>query len=133
VNEQSKFYVEASRDQAKEFDSRVFWLAGGAIALSAALAQSSAQYGLQGLGWLATGWVALLIAIFVTMISMQVSIAMCSAWIRCLEYELVDQGERAMKLARWLNGLNWTSLGLALFGVALLGEFALLNLGRWVS
>jgi len=132
VDENSRFYVEASRDQSREYDSRVFWLSGGAIALSGAFLQSlvarDGGTALQGVPVLFCSWGLLITAIIVVMAGLQVSMQMCTRWVRFLELSDPGSGDRALKLATVVNVLNYSALALVVLGIGGIGWFVSLNL-----
>lgn len=132
MDENSKFYIEASREQAREYDSRVFWLSGGAIALSGAFLQTllarTGAIPLQGVWILPSSWGVLIVAIIVVMLGLQVSMEMCSRWVRFLEMADPKSAARAVKLATVVNVLNYVALALVVLGIGGVGWFVCLNL-----
>ena len=125
-------YVEASRSAAQEFDSRIFWLAGGSIGLSLTFYQglvkvSSVEHPMV----LFVGWLVLIAAILVVMISFQLSIRSCNAF---AQYESCGREDASLRdfgilLSERVVRLNWVSLTLLAFGLLLICAFFFGNAG----
>jgi hypothetical protein len=125
-------YIEGSRDAAKEFDSRIFWLAGGSIALSLTFYQDLVkQSHVASPVVLFVGWVFLLLAIVVVMVSFQLSVMSCNAF---TEFETGDRGnaqkrDAGIRYAGWVTRLNWLALVSVVAGILAVLVFFLLNAG----
>lgn len=129
--------IEASREAAKEYDSRMFWLAGGAIALSAAFVQrllesrpTMALPALLGLGWL-----LLLSGVVLVLQSFQIAGALYEQWINYWTCKMdTDIGDpdlcraEALRIGKRAALLNRWSLRMILAGLAVLSAFVFMNL-----
>jgi len=129
-------YLRASQDAAKEYDARIFWLAGGAITLTFALAKSLAgQRSLVSVPWLAVGIGLFVAGLVAAMVSHQFTIQACNAW---FEHQNVAQSdadrsrlaERAVRYTRGINILNWIALAAVVGGIACVSVFAIHNLTK---
>ena len=123
-------YIEGSREAAKEFDSRVFWLAGGSIALSLTFYQSLAQRTVvRAAGVLLLGWIALVVAIVAVMVSFQLSVLSCNAFTEYVTGAPGDSTKRdaGIGFARRVAQLNWVALVSVGLGILVVLVFFLLN------
>lgn len=125
-------YIEASRAAAQEFDSRVFWLAGGSIGLSLTIYQGLVKVSVVEWPWLLfVGWLALIGSVLVVMTSFQLSIRSCNEF---AEYESGGRKRAQLRdhgigLSNWVVRLNWASLALLALGLLLVCAFFLGNAG----
>jgi hypothetical protein len=125
-------YIEASRSAAQEFDSRVFWLAGGSIGLSLTFYQGLVTVSAVERPWLLfLGWLALIGAILVVMTSFQLSIRSCNDFAQYESAGGEDGGLRdhGVRLSERVVHLNWASLALLALGLLLVCAFFFGNAG----
>lgn len=122
-------YLSASREAAREFDSRVFWLAGSAIALSLTFYQSLVKTSpVVGTGWLMLGWTLLIAAIAVVMTSFQLSVMACNCYFEATQPDAgEDVLDRGGRYSRWVEHLNWFALAAVVSGILLVCVFFFLN------
>ena len=134
-------YLKASQDAAKEFNSRLFWLSGGAITLTFAFASGRASsHTLVLVAWLIAGVSLLIGGLLAAMVSHQFTIRACNAW---YEYQNVCESEKPDDVARataltktakgstdWVKILNWAALVAVASGVACVSVFLVYNLSR---
>lgn len=119
-------FIDASREAAREFDSRIFWLAGGSIGLSLTFCQGLIKSGaVIRLPLLVWGWGALIASIAIVMTSFQLTIHQCNA------FALYEQGDRSsrdeydrgQRYSLWVTRFNWAALAATILGLALVCAF----------
>jgi hypothetical protein len=136
--------MKASQDAAREYDSRLFWLAGGAITVTFALADSIAQSrALVSVAWLVAGICLFVAGLTVTMVGHQLTIRQCNLWFEYLRMkpasptkdttEMTTRREKATRLTRWLFPLNYAALAAVLGGIACVSVFVIENLSKGVA
>jgi len=130
----AKQYVEASRDASAQYDSRMFWLAGGAIGLSAVFLQNVVKNGLVAPALLAAAWACLLAGVVLVLLSFQLAIQLYQRWISYWMCHADGQTEEAgqhrteaLRLSRRTNRLSWSAFIVILLGLVLLCAFVFLN------
>lgn len=130
----AKQYIDASRDASAQYDSRMFWLAGGAIGLSAAFLQSIVKNGIVAPALLAAAWACLLAGVLLVLISYQLAIQLYQLWILFWMCHVNDEPDKAgqhrlkaQRLGRCTTRLNWAALVVILLGLVLLCAFVFLN------
>jgi len=130
----AKQYIEASRDASAQYDSRMFWLAGGAIGLSAAFLQSIVKNGIVAAWLLAAAWTFLIVGVLLVLISYQLAIRLYQSWILYWMCHVGDESDKArghrveaLRLGHRTTCLNWAALAVILSGLALLCAFVFLN------
>ena len=130
----AKQYIDASRDASAQYDSRMFWLAGGAIGLSAAFLQSIVKNGIVAPALLVAAWTSLIVGVLLLLISYQLAIRLYQLWILYWMSHVNDQPDKAgghrrkaRRLGRYTTWLNWAALIVILLGLGLLCAFVFLN------
>jgi hypothetical protein len=129
----AKQYVDASRDASSQFDARLFWLAGGAIGLSAVFVQR--VNGHLHYPWLlAVSWASLLFGVLMVVISFQLAIRVYQEWISYWMRQADGEADKAkehrgdaLRLAECTTGLNWAALAAIVLGLVFLCVFVPLN------
>lgn len=137
-------YLKASQEAAKEYDSRLFWLAGGAITLTFALANSMASSRvLVSFAWLAWGIGLFVLGLVMAMVSHQFTIRACHDWFEYVNLGAQQRTEetakgmdkrksRATRLTVWITVLNYAALAAIVCGIACVSVFAIHNLSKGV-
>lgn len=127
-------YVDASRDASAQYDARMFWLAGGAIGLSAAFLQTIVKNGLVAPALLAAAWACLLVGVLLVLISFQLAIQLYQRWISYWMCHVNEETEEAglhrleaLRLGRRTTQLNLAALVVILLGLVLLCAFVFFN------
>jgi len=144
ADELENLLTKASQDAAREFDSRVFWLAGGAITVTFALTESIARsHPLTWLVLLSVGIGLFVAGLTVTMVGHQLTIRQCNLWVEYLRMkpdnptgdsdQMLEKREKATRLTRWLYPLNYVALATVLGGIACVSAFAIENLSKVVA
>jgi hypothetical protein len=122
-------YMRGSEELQKEFETRLFWLAGGAVTLLVAGTPVLSQAGDVRFKWvLVAGVSSLLLGLMCTMIGLRVSAVM---YVKLAEYFHDwddDVYRRAVCMRRWISFLDWGAFASVMLGVVLGGIFYLSNI-----
>lgn len=123
-------YMRVSQELSAESDSRLFWLAGGAIALSGAFVPQI-HHALQVTYLLVAGWVVLLVGILVVLVNHQVAAWEANKMTHFILFAQThtqkDEDAQRRRLTA-MAVLNWVAIAVVFVGIALVLSFAVANI-----
>lgn len=123
---ESQDYANVGHELQREFESRLFWLAGGVVTLG--LAGTRAIDKPQSLWWLVVGVVFVFAGLVIAMVgfrvSANISIKLAESWHEGSNPKYLE----AVRLQPLADFCDWSSFALVVVGTGCIGYFYLFNL-----
>lgn len=128
--EERKQSIAAEQDTAKQFDSSLLTLSGGALALSLTFIKQVAPHPIpNSICFLVSAWSLFCVSLCLTLISFLTSQSACQRYREILDADMLGEDKNNKnRPGRWTAWLNYLSITFFVFGIIFVIIFSAINL-----